>query len=302
MGTSPLAKGHSASGKTGLAGAVVELLRLTATDLPRDVEDALEAASLAEENDLPRSVLAVTLEDVRVARAENRPICQDTGIPIFFVTAARGAVYDDIAGTLSDAVRTATREIPLRPNAVDPLTGRNSGTGVGAGIPVIYFTTWDRDYDVIDLILKGGGSENVGATYKLPDAAIGAERDADGVRRAVLDAVFKAQGRACPPYVVAVGIAGTKDDAVVLSKRQLLRSLRDRNESEAVASLEGRLLAEINSLGIGPAGLSGRSTALAVKVGVHARHPATFFVDVSFGCWAHRRRRLIWSGGNATFE
>ena len=285
-----------------LMQAVVELLRLAATDLPSDVEAALRRAHDAEVSDLARSVLAVTLDNIQIARRESRPMCQDTGVPMFFVTAAEGTSYQGLADCLAEAVAVATKSIPLRSNAVDPATGRNTGTGVGDGVPIIYYRGWQEEYTVIDLLLKGGGSENIGATYKLPDVALSAERDLEGVRRAVLDAIHKAQGRACPPYIIGVGVAGTKDDSAVLAKRQLLRPLGDSSESAALAALEKRLLAEVNSLGIGPSGLGGKTSAIAVKVGAHARHPATFFVDVSFACWAHRKRRLILRDGKASYE
>jgi fumarate hydratase class I len=282
--------------------AVVELLRKAATDLPADVEAALTAAFERETGSLPRSVLSVTLENIRAARAESRPMCQDTGVPIFFVTAARGTSYEGMVLVLGEAVRVATREVPLRANAVDIWTGRNTGDGVGEGVPVVYFTEWQQDYHIIDLLLKGGGSENIGASYKLPDAALGAQRDVDGIRKAVLDAAWRAQGKGCPPYIIGVGIAGLKDDAAVLARRQLLRKITDRAEDDTAVALERRLTDEINSLEIGPAGLSGGTTALAVKVAAHARHPATFFVDVAFGCWAHRRRRLRFREGHAVYE
>jgi fumarate hydratase class I len=282
--------------------AVVELLARAATDLPADVESALAASLKRESAALPRSFLETTMENIRVARAEKRPICQDTGVPIFFVTAARGTSYDGMVTVLTEAVRLATKSVPLRANAVDPFTGKNTGDGVGDGLPIVYFTEWLQDYHIIDLLLKGGGSENVGASYKLPDSDLGAERDAHGVRAVVLDAAFRAQGRGCPPYIIGVGIAATKDDAAVLAKRQLLRKLSDHGQRDVIASLERRLLDDINKLDIGPAGLSGGTTALAVKIGAHARHPATYFVDVAFGCWAHRRHRLRFRDGSATYE
>jgi len=282
--------------------AVSHLLKVAATDLPPDVEAALRKALRTEENPRARSALELVLENCRIARRERRPICQDTGLPIFFVTAPVGSSHQGLVEVLRQGVRRATEEVPLRPNAVDPLTGANTGDGVGDGVPIIYYSQWQQDYTLVELLLKGGGSENVGADYKLPDRSIGAARDLDGVRRAVLDAVFAAQGRGCPPYFVGVGVAGTKDDAAVLAKRQLLRPLDERNERPTAAKLEERLLCEINELGIGPSGLSGATTAFAVKAGFHARHPATFFVHVAFGCWAHRRRRLRFHDGEAVFE
>jgi fumarate hydratase class I len=285
-----------------LIQAVVELLRKAATDLPGDVEKALAASLKTETDPMPSAVLEDFLENVRIAREEGRPICQDTGVPIFFVTAARGTSNVGLLDVLKEAVRRATREVPLRPNAIDIFTGRNTGDGVGDGIPVVYYSEWQQNYTMIDLLLKGGGSENVGVTCKLPDPALGAQRDIEGIRRCVVDAVHKAQGRGCPPYIVAVGVGGTKDDAALLAKRQLLRRLDEPHDDREVAAMEERLLDEINSLGIGPAGLSGRTTALAVKMGVHARAPATFFVEVAFGCWAHRRWRMRFRGGKVTYE
>jgi fumarate hydratase class I len=143
-------------------------------------------------------------------------------------------------------------------------------------------------------MLKGGGSENVGQLYKLPDEGLKAQRDLEGVRRCVIDTVVRAQGRGCPPYIIGVGIGASKDQVTRLAKDQLMRKLNDTNPTEELAALEGRLLKEINGLGIGPQGLGGRTTALGIKVGVNHRHPASYFVDVSVSCWATRRGRLIW--------
>jgi len=285
-----------------LIEAVVGLLRKAATDLPPDIENALSAALERETAPAARRVLEDLLENTRIAREEARPICQDTGVPVFFVTAARGTSHEGLLDVLREGVRRATAQVPLRPNAVDVLTGRNTADGVGEGVPVVYFSQWQEDYSIFDLMLKGGGSENIGATYKLPDASLGASRDMDGIRRVVLDAVHRAQGRGCPPYLVGVGVAGTKDDACLLAKRQLLRKLGERNDRRELASFESALLKQVNSLGIGPAGLSGATSALGVAVGMHARHPATFFVDVAFGCWAHRRWRMRFGRGKVLYE
>lgn len=285
-----------------LIKAVVGLLRRAATDLPPEVEAALSAARKAETGEMARSVLDGLLENIRIARDEGRPICQDTGVPMFFVTAARGTSHKGMLDVLAEATRRATREVPLRPNAVDVLTGTNTGDGIGDGMPIVYFSQWQEDYSLFDLLLKGGGSENIGATYKLPHADLGAQRDLDGIRRVVLDAVHKAQGRGCPPYIIGVGVAGTKDDACLLAKRQLLRKLDESHENSEIASFESALATQVNSLGIGPGGLSGACTTLGVKVAMHARHPATFFVDVAFGCWAHRRRRMRFGRGKVSYE
>jgi len=196
--------------------------------------------------------------------------------------------------TIIEATRLATEKVPLRPNAVDSITDKNSGDNTGIGFPVIYMEETRESSLTIDLMLKGAGCENVGEIYKLPNAGLTAQRNLDGVRKCVIDTVQRAQGKGCPPYILGVGIGATKDQVTRLAKEQLLRRLADVNKIDELAALEKRVLDEINELGIGPMGLGGRTTALGVKIGVNHRHPASFFVDVSVSCWATRRGRLIW--------
>jgi fumarate hydratase class I len=196
--------------------------------------------------------------------------------------------------TIIEATRLATEKVPLRPNAVDSITDKNSGDNTGIGFPVIYMEETRESSLTIDLMLKGAGCENAGQLYKLPVEELKAQRDLEGVRKCVIDTVQKAQGRGCPPYILGVGIGATKDQVTKLAKEQLMRRLNDVNKIEQLAELESRILNEINELGIGPMGLGGRTTALGVKIGVNHRHPASYFVDVSVSCWATRRGRLIW--------
>ncbi len=195
---------------------------------------------------------------------------------------------------MSEPTRIATEKVPLRPNAVDIISEKNSGDNTGIGFPVIHFEETPGNTLTVDLMLKGGGSENAGQLYKLPAEGLKAQRDLDGVRRCVIDTVVQAQGRGCPPYVIGVGVGASKDQVTRLAKDQLMRRLSDRSDIEELAALEERLLKEINELGIGPQGLGGNTTALGVKIGVNHRHPASYFVDVSVSCWATRRGRLIW--------
>jgi len=281
-----------------LAGALVELFRRLATELPADIERALEAARDVEPAGSPGGLaLEAILEDIRIARRDRAPMCQDTGLPLFFLQVPRGMDLSRLREAVTAATRQAVAEVPLRSNAVDPLTGRNPGDGVGPGIPVLHFEPSPDDRLHIDLLMKGGGSENIGRLYSLPDRETGAGRDIASVRAVVLDAVVKAQGLGCPPTIIGVGVGGSRDGVITLAKRQLLRPLADRSANPDVAALEAELLREVNGLGIGPAGLGGKTTALAVKVGVAYRHPASFFVDVSFCCWACRRGRLDWPPG-----
>jgi len=226
-----------------------------------------------------------------LALSLKKPICQDTGTPIFYIKHDENYSEKELKKQIIEATKIATREIPLRPNAVDIISDKNSGDNTGDLFPVIHFEEVEKGL-MIDLMLKGGGSENVGMTCKLPDAGLNADRNLDGVRKCVLNAVFKAQGKACPPYVIGVAIGGSKDVVACLSKKQLLRKLNDVNEDSEFDRFEKELKEEINKLGIGPLGLGGKTTCFGVKIIGSARHPASYFVDVSFCCWACRRSRL----------
>ena len=273
-----------------LRDIIVELYRQAATSIPEDVEAALQLSLKREKKgSSARTALCAVLENIRLARETTRPVCQDTGVPIFFVKMPCGFSSREIEDEIIKATRIATRTIPLRANAVDVITDKNSGDNTGAGFPVVYFYEIGVKRLVIDLMLKGSGSENIGQLYKLPLQELKAERDLEGVRRCVLDAVHKAQGKGCPPYIIGVGIGATKDQVTKLSKEQLMRDLNDSNSEETLAKLEKRTLNDINRLGIGPIGFGGKTTALAVKIGVNHRHPASYFVDVSINCWASRR-------------
>ncbi len=278
-----------------LRDGVVELYRKVATSLPPDVEEAVRAArGFEEDGTTAASTLSVIAENIKSARDTFRPLCQDTGVPVFYVKVPVGLSHTELKSTIMEATREATQKVPLRPNAVDVVTEKNSGDNTGAGFPIIYLEETSSGTLTIDLMLKGAGSENAGQLYKLPMAEINAQRDLDGVRRCVLDAVQKAQGKGCPPYIVGVGIGATKDQVTRLAKEQLMRKLGDTNKVPVLAELEQQLLSQLNSLGVGPMGLGGRTTALGVKIGANHRHPASYFVDVSIGCWAMRRGRLIW--------
>jgi fumarate hydratase class I len=276
-----------------LCDAIVDLYRRAATSLPADVENALKSSLRRETaGSNARAALSMILKNIDIAGRTSRPICQDTGVPVFFLKVPAGFSHLRLREQIFKATRIATREIPLRPNAVDILTEKNSGDNTGIGFPVIYIEETKKKRLTIDLMLKGSGSENIGQLYKLPMAELGAERDLEGVRRCVLDAVNRAQGRGCPPYIVGVGIGAAKDQVTRIAKEQLIRNIGDSNEYDVLSRLEKNLLRDINRLGIGPLGLGGRTTAIAVRVGVNHRHPASYFVDVSMACWADRRARL----------
>jgi fumarate hydratase class I len=277
---------------------IVGLYRRMATDLSPDICRGLAEALDSEEEGGPGYLaLSTILENVELARSESKPMCQDTGYPAFFVNLPEHVSMHSVRDKIIEATRIATAEIPLRPNAVDALTGRNSGDNTGRLWPLFYFDGWEKDHVLIRAMLKGGGSENCGAVYKLPESRLGAGRDLNGVRRVVLDAVHSAQGRACPPYVLGIGLAGSKDSAARLSKEQLLRDIDDINPIAELAEVERRLLDDANSLGIGPIGVGGNTCVMGVKIAAAHRHAASYFVDVAFCCWADRKGILEYHGG-----
>ncbi len=281
----------------------VELIRRAATDLPPDVEAALRTAQTREEpGSAAAGALETILENVALARAKSTPICQDTGVPIFYIFHPQEVSTRQLRTQMEAAVAEATRCSYLRPNAVDSLTGRNSGNNLGVGFPTFHFEEWKEDYLKVDLLLKGGGSENVGAQYKLPYGPLKAGRDLDGVRKVVLDAVYRAQGKGCAPAMLGIAIGADRGTGYVHAKEQLFRPLDDVNPMPELAQLEERLLRECNALSIGPMGFGGKTTVFGVKIGAYHRLPACYFVSVAYNCWACRRARMTVRGGEVSLD
>jgi fumarate hydratase class I len=248
-------------------------------------------------------VLDTILENARIAEEKSVPMCQDTGKIIFWVRYPKGYSQSEIESQLRKAVKKATKKAYLRPNTNDVLTGSNPGDNSGEGTPVFHLHEWKKNAIKMDLMLKGGGSENVSAQYKLPDANLGAGRDLDGVRRCVLDAVFNAQGEGCAPGVIGVCMGGARDTGYAAAKEALLSDLGTKNKNLELAILEERILLDANALGIGPMGFGGRTTALGVKVTTLARHPATYYVTIAYNCWALRRYSMtVRSTGGVTYD
>lgn len=281
----------------------IELIRRAATDLPADIEAALRRAYEQEEaGSAAQSTLGAILENVRLSRAASTPICQDTGTPIFYVYYPTGWSTLALKKQIREAVAAATARSYLRPNSVETLSGKNTGNNLGDDFPYFHFEEWEEDYLKVDLMLKGGGCENVGAQYSLPDTRLAADRDLEGVRRAVLDAVQQAQGLGCAPAVIGVAVGGDRASSYIKSKEQFYRPLDDANPDPRVAALEKRLTEEANTLGIGPMGFGGKTTVLSVKIDALERLPASYFVTASYMCWADRRRTLIYRDGAVMIE
>lgn len=265
---------------------VCELIGRAQTQLPDDVYEALEKAYGGEDNEIARLQLETILDNLKVARKKNIPMCQDTGVPVFYVDYGikSGIPLEDLLEGIGNGVKKATKEIPLRPNIVHPLTRENTGDNTGWDTPIVNIEyVKDKEYVDITVLPKGAGSENMSALCMLKPS-VGVE----GVKRFVLDTVRNAGGKPCPPIIVGVGIGGTSDYAVKLAKKALLRRVKSSNKDEKVAILEKEVEHEINKLGVGPMGLGGKTTALSVNVEFAGCHTASLPVAVNIQCWAHR--------------
>lgn len=287
-----------------LTEPILDLIRRAATDLPPDVEAALRASVEQEApGSAARGALETILKNVEMARQDSTPICQDTGTPIFYVYYPEGWSTRKLRAQIEAAVAQATERAYLRPNSVDSLTGKNTGNNLGGShFPSIHFEEVEGDVLSIDLMLKGGGCENVGAQYSLPNAQLGAGRDLGGVRKVVLDAVHKAQGKGCAPGILGVAIGGDRGSSYYASKETLFRQLDDTNPDPKLAALEEQLTGEANQLGIGPMGFGGQTTVMGTKITALNRLPASYFVTVSYMCWAYRRRRMVWQAGEVSYQ
>jgi fumarate hydratase class I len=197
----------------------------------------------------------------------------------------------------------ATKKSYMRPNAVDAIYDKNSGNNLGGDdFPYIHFEEVEGDALTIELMLKGGGCENVGAQYSIPDNRLGAGRDLAGVRKVVLDAVQRAQGQGCAPGILGVAIGGDRGTGYVKSKEVLFDELGTRNADPKLAALEEQLTSEANQMGIGPMGFGGQTTVIDTKItGLH-RLPASYFVTISYMCWAYRRRKMTLRGEQVSYE
>jgi fumarate hydratase class I len=199
----------------------------------------------------------------------------------------------EFADTARAAVTEATKRGFLRQNSVDSLTGKNDGTNIGPGAPTFHFHQTREAQVTVRLVLKGGGCENVGAQYSLPNTKLNANRDLDGCRKVILDAVQQAQGKGCGPGILGVCIGGDRATGYELSKTQFLRNLDDENDNAELAALENDIHTTANKLGIGPMGFGGNTTLLGVKIRAANRVPASYFVSVSYMCWAFRRHGAV---------
>ena len=281
---------------TELQNSLVELIRRTSAEIPDDIHHAILASLESEkQGTIAANALKIIDQNIALAKRKSQPLCQDTGSVLFYVECPVGFDQVTFAETARAAVTEATKKGFLRQNSVDSLSGKNDGTNVGPGAPTFHFHQHHSPEVRVCLMLKGGGCENVGAQYSLPDDGIQANRDLDGCRKAILDAVLQAQGKGCGPGILGVCIGGDRATGYEWSKTQLLRRLDDRNPEPQLDTLEQDVLKTANELGIGPMGFGGKTTLLGVKICTANRVPASYFVSVSYMCWAFRRQGVTLS-------
>jgi len=285
-----------------LSESLIELIRRTSVEIPDDVQSAiLRGMEQEKEGTIAKSALEIIERNIDLAKRKSQPVCQDTGCILFYVDCPVGLDQVEFEQEAREAVKEATQLGYLRQNSVDSITGKNDGTNVGPGSPNLHFHQHASDDIAVRLVLKGGGCENVGLQFALPNTQLSAGRDLDGCRKVILEAVHQAQGKGCGPGILGVCIGGDRASGYELSKREFLRKLDDRNSDPKLDELEQDILRTANELGIGPMGFGGKTTLLGVKIGTANRVPASYFVSVSYMCWAFRRHgAMLASDGEIT--
>ena len=268
--------------------------------LPPDVRVALKKAYERETQPTAKEMFNIILANVEVADREDMLICQDTGLPIYLVKVGSKFPVDGarVAAALKEGAKRATLEHPFRGSSTHPVTRVNPQTSVGEGLPIIY---WDfvSDSDCLDLLMipKGSGSENMSAMKMFIPA--------DGVaviKKFVVDTVLQSGSNPCPPGVIGVGIGGTADLVTKLAKEAIARPVGSHNHDPFFAKMEDELYEAINSLGVGPMGLGGDVTTLAVHIEWAHTHITQNPVAVNTQCWPARRARAkIYADGRVEY-
>ncbi|MGN0093849.1 MAG: fumarate hydratase [Methanobrevibacter sp.] len=266
---------------------VYQLYKKAAIDLNEDVVKSLEDALENEEDELAKLNINNILKNIELAHKNQIPMCQDTGLGVIFVKLGNVEV-ENLKEGIEKGVRKATKEVPLRPNIVDPITRENSGDNTGVYIPYISIELTDTDYLEITVLPKGFGSEN-NNKLKMALPAEGKE----GIKDFVVESVLAAGGKPCPPMVVGVGIGGTSDLAMKLAKEALIEKVGQPNPDDELNQMENEILERINKNGKGPMGLGGKTTALDVKIKKASTHTAGLPIGVCIQCWANRHATSI---------
>jgi len=277
---------------------IVKIIRLAVTELPLDVEDALRKSLREENTELGKMNLEIMLENIKLARKLEAPLCQDTGILTFFIKDGLCQIkQDEIIKILRSCVERATVEIPLRPCVVNPFTRLNTDDNTGKKIPFLYLEHIPEDYIEITVLPKGAGSENMSKMCMLTP-----KEGSEGITKFVLETVINAGGKSCPPIKLGIGIGGSSDVAMKLSKEALIRPLNTRHPDTEVANLEKELFEMINATGLGPMGLGGKVTVLGVNIEYADCHTASLPLGVNIQCWADRRGTMrVYENGKVEY-
>lgn len=258
-----------------LADATFRAMQQAVIRLPPDVKRALARAAAEETDPIARGEFENIFKNIDEAERHGLPLCQDTGVPVVYLTIPPSVTFSEMLfDAVREGIRRATREVPLRPNAVDPVTRKNAGDNTGTGMPAIHVRPGGTF--TVTVLPKGAGAENVSRIVMLLPS------QKDQIEKAVVETMLLAEGKPCPPVVLGVGIGGTFDLAAALAKEALLEPVDQMN------AFEQRLCDAVNALGIGPMGLGGKTTALAVRVRTAACHTASLPVAVNVQCWANR--------------
>jgi len=291
-----IAAGASAMNTARTHANILELVRRTSAFLPPDVSEVIDThRALEQAGSKADLALSLVAQNIALAKRNSAPICQDTGTITFYITTPVGFDQIELEKLCEEAVAEATAKGHLRQNSVDSITGHNTGNNLGPGSPVFHWHQHRLDTVDIRLILKGGGCENMSAQYSLPATLNGKkwDRDLEGVRGCILDAVWQAQGKGCGPGFLGVCIGGDRATGYEAAKHELLRMVDDVSPDPRLAELEARIMDEANKLDIGPMGFGGKLTVGCCKIGARNRLPASFFVSVAYMCWAYRRRGVV---------
>lgn len=275
-----------------LSNTIFELIKNTSCVLPSDVEAIIKYHASRETKESAKFIFDKIIDNIKIAKEKMQPICQDTGVLNFFIKKPANSTQTSINTAIKKAVSKATKEGYLRKNVITPISGKVVDSNFSTANPVIYYSEHKRNTIDISLILKGGGSENVGIQYSLPNTGLKAERDINGIKTCILDAVKKAEGLGCAPGVLGVCIGGDRASAYKKSKEIFLRKFNQQNKNTKLAKLEKEIVRLANKTNIGPMGLGGKTTLLGCMIEEIESLPASFFVTISYMCWAYRRRSV----------
>jgi fumarate hydratase subunit alpha len=273
-----------------VVNAIKDTIIYSGTNLPEDSLKALQEAYENEKSPVSKEVLKQLLDNADIAKSEARPLCQDTGLAVFFVK-----VGEDLkikGGTLKDAINKGTElgytEGYLRASTCEPFSRANLKDKIGYNLPaIIHFDLVEGDCLDIEYAAKGGGSENVSRARVFPPAA-----GMDGVVAFAKEVISDAGGNPCPPLTVGIGIGGTFEKAAISSKHALFRDIGSVNEDQEMADLESRILDELNKLGIGAMGMGGTKTVLAVHIESNPCHIASLPVSINVQCHSSRHSHI----------